>query len=961
MDLTKVNNILFDNDEESKRSNSNKNTTMIGTSRCVAIEEYVKELSLDNLPEDIKQAHLNWEIYIHDLWFWMMPFINCCLINLQDMLDNGTVLNEIKIESPKSFQTACNLTIQFMFWLASMMYGGKTIPIHALSKYLKITEDKLKEKYKDENIVKQLLADELKSGIQTMYYQTLTLISNQDGQWIFSTWYLEFREDDPYLKYTKMIIDEILKQKIKGMPNAQGIPHSTAMPKLVMLLNPLLINEYKDTYKLALECISKRSMPDFVSEKILKKNHNGQTFWPMWCVHGEEVSIFKYKWKTYSLPFKLMWNMFENIFNVESHKWWEHIILEWVQILDRWKFVKCRSIIKNKTNKRVEIKFSNWRILTCTPDHPLPIINKWRTFAEDLEEGDSLLKTSMFIVWENNSSTPYPRLQWAFICDWCYDHQYAAYFDIKWEDDIVERFEKESKEYLPYLKIETVPYYRWVCWNYYRVKWTWASSKVMCFFEQLFNWLQKIHRNLPENFLDWSINDRYELLWGVIDADWYINPKQKTVQMGSTNKKLAIQMMYLCESLWYETKIYINHYNKNDLSKVRYRIEFIPDEILLKHITSEKKRNCYSEWKTYKKFDYISVTAIEEIELDMEEDSYDVTTESDRFDVSGVSSHNCRSFLSDRQDERWEYKYWWRFNRWVASINIPRIAFECKEEGKDFFTTLKERAELCKKVLEWRTELLRWTKAERLPLLFMWGAIARLEASDVIDPYLEWGYSTASLGYVGIHEALMILYGYGIETEEGHNKAIEIVQALKNYCDEWNAEKNMGYSVYWTPAETLVYKFNQIDKAKYGSKPEYENIFKHEYYTNSFHINVRTEIDAFNKLKKEADFQTLSSGWCISFIECGDLTKNLPALDTLSWFMYNTCQYAEFNMSNMDVCSTCNFVGKLDIEDNRWKCPQCGEKDLRKLVWTRRICWYLTTNLPNKGKMNELLERVYHI
>lgn len=321
----------------------------------------------------------------------------------------------------------------------------------------------------------------------------------------------------------------------------------------------------------------------------------------------------------------------------------------------------------------------------------------------------------------------------------------------------------------------------------------------------------------------------------------------------------------------------------------------------------------------------------------------------------------CRSFLSDWQDERWEYKYWWRFNRWVASINIPRIAFECKEEGKDFFTTLKERAELCKKVLEWRTELLRWTKAERLPLLFMWGAIARLEASDVIDPYLEWGYSTASLGYVGIHEALMILYGYGIETEEGHNKAIEIVQALKNYCDEWNAEKNMGYSVYWTPAETLVYKFNQIDKAKYGSKLEYENIFKHEYYTNSFHINVRTEIDAFNKLKKEADFQTLSSGWCISFIECGDLTKNLPALDTLSWFMYNTCQYAEFNMSNMDVCSTCNFVGKLDIEDNRWKCPQCGEKDLRKLVWTRRICWYLTTNLPNKGKMNELLERVYHI
>ena len=318
----------------------------------------------------------------------------------------------------------------------------------------------------------------------------------------------------------------------------------------------------------------------------------------------------------------------------------------------------------------------------------------------------------------------------------------------------------------------------------------------------------------------------------------------------------------------------------------------------------------------------------------------------------------CRSHLSPWKDENGNYKWYGRFNQGVVSLNLVQIGIIAKENPEIFWDLLDERLDLCKRALMVRHNLLKGTKSDVSPIHWQHGAIARLKPGEVIDKYLMDGYSTLSLGYVGIYEMVQAFLGVSHTTPEGEAFALKVMNHMKDKCDEWKAETGLGFSLYGSPAESLVYRFCRIDKARFGEIP---NVTDKLYYTNSYHVNVREEIDAFAKLKFESQFHDISLGGCISYIETPNLTKNLKAVESIINYIYHNIQYAEIN-SRPDVCYKCGFTGEIKIDDNlEWYCPNCGNKDQGSMQVMRRTCGYIGSSYWNKGKTQEIKERVFHL
>ena len=250
------------------------------------------------------------------------------------------------------------------------------------------------------------------------------------------------------------------------------------------------------------------------------------------------------------------------------------------------------------------------------------------------------------------------------------------------------------------------------------------------------------------------------------------------------------------------------------------------------------------------------------------------------------------------------------------------------------------------------------TKSDISPVHWQNGAIARLKKGEKIDKYLYGGYSSISLGYIGIYETTKLMKGVSHTTPEGHDFAIRIMKYLKERVERWRKETNIGFALYGTPAESLCYRFARIDKAKFGSIPD---VTDKGYYTNSYHVDVREKIDAFHKLKFESDFQPLSTGGAISYVEVPNMRNNITALEEVVKFIYDNIQYAEFNTKS-DYCQVCGYDGEMVINDNNeWECPQCGNKDHSKMNVVRRTCGYLGENFWNIGKTKEIKSRVMHL
>jgi len=322
------------------------------------------------------------------------------------------------------------------------------------------------------------------------------------------------------------------------------------------------------------------------------------------------------------------------------------------------------------------------------------------------------------------------------------------------------------------------------------------------------------------------------------------------------------------------------------------------------------------------------------------------------------SPMGCRSFLSPWKDKDGNFKFEGRFNQGVVSINLPQIGIIAKGDEEKFWKLLDERLELCYEALMVRHNSLVGVKSDVSPIHWQNGAIARLKKGEVIDKYLMDGYSTLSLGYIGLYEVTLAMKGVSQTTPEGEEFALRVMKKLHEACAKWKAKTGLGFALYGTPAESLCYRFARIDKEQFGT---IKDITDKGYYTNSYHIDVREHIDAFSKFKFESQFQPISSGGCISYVEIPNMKKNPGAIEDVVRFIYDNIQYAEFNTKS-DYCQCCGYEGEIIINDNmEWECPQCHNKDQNKMNVTRRTCGYLGENFWNVGKTKEIKSRVLHL
>lgn len=612
--------------EEVKQENSNKNPVINSTQRDYMAGEVSKDLTERLLlPEEIVKAHKEGIIHFHDSDYFAQREHNCDLINLEDMLQNGTVISQTMIEKPHSFFTACNVTTQIVAQVASNQYGGQSFTLSHLAPFVDVSRQKIRKQVIEERkecgeslddavidkIVKHRLAEEVKSGIQTIQYQLITLMTcNGQAPFVTMFMYLDEVPEGQTREDLAMIIEEVLRQRMQGVKNEKGVWITPAFPKLIYVLDEDNIHEDSPYYyltELAAQCTAKRMVPDYISAKIMKRLKQGNVY-------------------------------------------------------------------------------------TC---------------------------------------------------------------------------------------------------------------------------------------------------------------------MG------------------------------------------------------------------------------------------------------------CRSFLTVEDSQRnpdGSHKFYGRFNQGVVTINLVDVACSSYGDMDAFWKILDERLELCHRALRCRHERLLGTVSDVAPILWQYGALARLKKGETIDKLLYNGYSTISLGYAGLYEMCVRMLGKSHTTPEGREFALKVMQRLNDKCAEWKKAENISYSVYGTPMESTTYKFAKCLQKRFGIIP---GVTDKNYITNSYHVHVHEQIDAFHKLKFESDFQRLSPGGAISYIEVPNMQNNIPAVLTVMKYIYDNIMYAELNTKS-DYCMKCGYDGEIQIvedEDGKliWKCPNCGNTDQHQMSVARRTCGYIGTQFWNQGRTQEIKDRVLHL
>ena len=612
--------------EELKQENSNKNPVINSTQRDYMAGEVSKDLTRRLLlPEDIVHAHEDGIIHFHDSDYYAQKEHNCDLINLEDMLQNGTVISETMIEKPHSFFTACNVTTQIVAQVASNQYGGQSFTLSHLAPFVDISRQKIREAVIEERketgenmdeeiiakIVNRRLKEEIKSGIQTIQYQLITLMTcNGQAPFVTMFMYLDEVEKGPVRDDLAMIIEEVLRQRMQGVKNEKGVWITPAFPKLIYVLDEDNIHENSPYYyltELSAKCTAKRMVPDYISAKKMKEYKGGDV---------------------------------------------------------------------------------------------------------------------------------YPCM-------------------------------------------------------------------------------------------------------------------------------------------------------------------------------------------------------------------------------------GCRSFLTEDKEglgENGKHKYYGRFNQGVVTINLVDVACSSDGDMEKFWEILDERLELCHRALRLRHERLLGTVSDVAPILWQYGALARLKKGETIDKLLFNNYSTISLGYAGLYEMCVRMLGVSHTTEQGREFSLKVMEKLNDSCKKWREVENISYSVYGTPMESTTYKFAKALKKRFGEIPGGTD---KNYITNSYHVHVSEKIDAFSKLSFEADFQKLSPGGAISYVEVPNLQNNIPAVLSLMKFIYENIMYAELNTKS-DYCCACGYDGEIQIiEDSygklQWRCPNCGNTNQDLLSVARRTCGYIGTQFWNQGRTQEIKDRVLHL
>ena len=321
----------------------------------------------------------------------------------------------------------------------------------------------------------------------------------------------------------------------------------------------------------------------------------------------------------------------------------------------------------------------------------------------------------------------------------------------------------------------------------------------------------------------------------------------------------------------------------------------------------------------------------------------------------------CRSALNPWKDENGNYKFYGRFNQGVVTINLPDVALSSGKDMDKFWQIFDERLELCYRALMCRHERLKGTLSDAAPILWQYGAISRLKKGEPIDKLLYGGYSTISLGYAGLCECVRYMTGKSHTDPSATGFALEVMKHMNAACAKWTEKTNIFFSIYGSPIESTTYKFAKCLQRRFGI---IEGVTDKGYITNSYHVNVREEIDAFSKLKFEAQFQALSTGGAVSYVEVPNMQDNLEAVISVIQFIYDNIMYAELNTKS-DYCQVCGYDGEIRVveEDGKlvWECPHCGNRDQDRLNVARRTCGYIGTQFWNQGRTQEIKERVLHL
>ena len=997
----KILSILQLKSQEAMEENANKNPTIVSTQRDYMAGEVSKDLTRRKmLPEDIVKAHDEGRIHFHDADYFSQPMHNCDLVNLEDMLQNGTVISGTMIERPHLFSTACNIATQIIAQVASSQYGGQTITLTHLAPFVNESRRRFRvqvvKEFEDAGIslddnqinliTEERVRKDVEKGVQIIQYQVITLMTtNGQAPFISVAMYLNEAGDDQLLRDDlAMIIEEVLRQRYQGVKNEQGVYITPAFPKLLYFLeedNAYPGTKYWNVTETAIRCSLHRMVPDYISEKIMlqnkiDKNGNGNAYPCMGCVAGDEVIAYRMNGNLYVESFSRMWARMSRQFEIQTQqgrKDDKFIDLRGVEIYDNVNgWTKCYRVIRNNKSDLLRIKFSNGRMLDCTPDHPFETENRGVVQASNLSPTDVIRvdKTCEWGVDEKDGNEKYAWLLGLVLCDAAYVSRVCLSVAAHGEEDIVQQFQQYAKEFWG-LDTRPVLQERERKGTYLDVS-TYGNgadkvTAVRSELASIFGGTAKIQRHIPNEVFSWSKNAKMAFLAGIIDADGYINDGSKVpwVQVGSTNKELALQEALLAQSLGMRATVYQNHYKgKGRGDTIRYHVAFHPTKELIGYMVCEKKKAKFVDTALSNASialeDFASPLQI--TPLDELQPSYDVTTESEHFTVSGIYSHNCRSFLTPYIDpETGKGKYYGRFNQGVVTVNLPFVAMASEKNMDEFWREFDETLELCHRALRIRHERLLGTPSDVAPILWQYGALARLKKGEVIDKLLYGGYSTLSLGYAGLYEAVYYLTGHSHTEPEGEPLAIAIMQRMNDKCNEWKTAENIDYSLYGTPLESTTYKFAKALKQHFGVV---ENVSSHNYVTNSYHVCVREKINAFDKLKFESKFQKLSPGGAISYVEIPNMENNIEAAEAIVEYIYDNIMYAELN-SKSDYCQCCGYSGEIQIveDDGKlvWECPNCGNRDQHKMNVARRTCGYIGTQYWNQGRTAEIRDRVTHI
>ncbi len=380
------------------------------------------------------------------------------------------------------------------------------------------------------------------------------------------------------------------------------------------------------------------------------------------------------------------------------------------------------------------------------------------------------------------------------------------------------------------------------------------------------------------------------------------------------------EMALICEEMIKQRLEGMKNYKGQEIGEAFPKLVYLLDE-----------HNCLEGGK----YDYITKLAAECTAKRLVPDYQSAKIMRMNYEGNTFPPMGCRSHLSPWKDANGDYKWYGRFNQGVISLNLPQIGIIANGDMELFWELLDQRLALCKEALITRHNMLLGTVSDVSPIHWQHGAIARLEKGEAIDKLLNEGYSTLSLGYVGVHEMVQAMLGVSHTTPEGEKFALEVMNHMKDACDEWKNETGLGFGLYGTPAENLIYRFCRLDKARFG---EIKNVTDRLYYTNSYHVHVCEEIDAFSKLKFESQFHGISLGGCISYVEVPDLTRNVEAVESLINFIYHNIQYAEIN-TKPDICYSCGYTGEIKLDENlEWYCPSCGNREESEMQVMRRTC-----------------------